>query len=186
MEDVEPEVLELFGVDPGAGGLVPHSMYIAIPTHEDGVWMGHNLASVAEKVPGQPFGGLGSLTKAVALAAYRTRRQLGVTQWSSRALFVHTRLGPLALDTAWTPAHSDASTLTYRATITESSLLNLARDPNGKVEEPEPTMHVTNDDHDAQRELQERIERGEKWCITGRPERLEDGRQRTPVGPIEG
>jgi hypothetical protein len=71
---VPPETRALLGVPAGYTGLVPYAMFIAIPTHESGIWMAHNLASIARMVPGVDFAGLGGLTKATGLVVYRARR----------------------------------------------------------------------------------------------------------------
>jgi len=148
-------------------GLVPLAMYIAIPMLEPGAWFGHNLASVGRQLPGAPLRGLGSLTKAVALAAMRARTQLGATQWDSEALHVHCRMGELDLLTAWTPAHSEPWTLTYRAHITDRALENLA---HGRAAQAPPSARwVEGDDYGAMRTLQEEIEGGARYAVVGRP-----------------
>ncbi|HMR06684.1 MAG TPA: hypothetical protein PKA88_12930 [Polyangiaceae bacterium] len=167
-------------------GLVPLSMFIAIPTHQRGTWLGHNLASLAPQIPGDKLSGLGGLTKATGLSVYRAARQIGVTQWASRALHIHTRMGPLELLTAWTPAHSEAWSLTYRVELETETLYHLARDPRGKVARPKPESHLDSADHEAMQALQDRIEAGEHWCIVGAPEVLEPGRQRVPISRIAG
>lgn len=171
---------ELFDIDDGYAGLVPFAMFIAIPTFEPGIWFAHNLASVASLLPGEALGGLGSLTKAVALRMFRARAQIGATQWHSRALFVHTRLGPLELITAHTPAHGDADTLTYRAEITEEALRHLGRDPRAEIAHPEPDEWIDSGDLDRRIALQEAIEAGERFAVAGRPETTAAG-LRVPI-----
>jgi len=161
-------------------GLVPFSVYIAIPTYQERVWFGHNLASVTSLLPAADLRGLGALTKAVALKVYRAAEQVGATQWSSRALFVHTRLGPLELETAWTPAHGDNETLTYRVRIDDVALRYLARDSSVRVKALEPTEWIRSDDVEAMKALQERIEAGEKVAICGRPE-IDESIYRVPL-----
>lgn len=172
---------QLLRVERGYTGLVPLSMFIAIPTHEPGVWMAHNLASMAPQVPAEGLDGLGGLTKAYGLGVYRAKRQIGATQWNSSALSIHTRLGPLELLSAWTPAHSEPWTLTYGVDVTEAALMNLARDPTGKVDAPRPDLWVDSEDHALQRELQERIEAGARFQIVGKPELAGPERLRVPV-----
>ena len=165
----------LFELDDGYEGLVPYAMYIAIPTVEEGTWFGHNLASIGPQLPEEGLRGLGSLTKALALAALRCQQQVGATQWDSHALHVHIRLGPLALLTAWTPAHSEPWSLTYRASVTEPALLHLARDPRGKVTLPAPDRWVAAGDHDAMQTLQAEIEAGARYVVCGAPRTARDG-----------
>lgn len=148
-------------------GLVPLAMYIAIPMLEAGAFFGHNLASVGRQLPGAPLRGLGSLAKAIGLATLRCTKQLGATQWDSAALHVHTRLGPLELITAWTPAHSEPWTLTYSVDIDEDGLWRLAG--GSAPEAGEAERWIERDDHRAMRELQEELEAGAGWAIVGRP-----------------
>jgi hypothetical protein len=183
-ESLSTSMREILGVQDGYAGVVPLSMFIAIPTYEQGQWMGHNLAAITAAVHDESLRGLGSVTKAVALRAFRTSRQLGATQWDSRAINVHIKLGPLDLLTAWTPAHSTPATLTYCATVTDETLLHLAGDPSVTLDFPEPDQWVFSDDEPAMRALQRRIESGERFVLAGRTERLKDGRQRVPVALV--
>ena len=176
---------KLFRVPDGYDQLVPYSMFIAIPMSEPHTWMGHNLASAARLLPGEALGGLGSLTKAVALRCYRAQWQVGATQWDTHALHVHTRLGALELLTAWTPAHGEPWTLTYRATITEAALRNLARDPSGHVVRPDPELWIDSENHQDMQALQARIEAGERFCIPDRPRPVGPGRQEVPVASLQ-
>jgi hypothetical protein len=170
----------LLGVPDGYEGVVPLAMYIAMPTVEPGGWLGHNLASVGRRLPGAPLSGLGRLTKAVALSALRCRLQVGATQWDSAALHVHTRMGPLELVTAWTPAHSEPWTLTYRVRVDGAVLEGLAGRGAARPALA-PTTWIRSDDHDAMRALQARLEAGERWRVAARPEPLPGGGQRVPV-----
>lgn len=182
---LSPPLVEIFKVPPSYGGLVPLSMYIAIPTLSPGVWVGHNLASLREQLPGEPLRGLGRVTKAVALKVFRAAGQIGVTQWDSRALGVHTRMGPLRLLTAWTPAHTYPASLTYQVDLDDASLLRLAGDPAAPPARlPAPELWIRSDDHPAMEALQARIEAGERLCVAGLPERLDEGRQRVPIARL--
>jgi len=167
-EEAGDPVRELFGLRADDTGLVPYSMYIAIPSFEPDTWVGHNLASLASRQPrGENLRGLGGLTKAIALRALRARSQLGAAQWDSVALRVHVRLGALRLLTAWTPAHTKPWTFTYMAQIDEKRLRHLARDPDGQVSMPGAERWLRVDDHEGMQDLQHEIERGERWCIVG-------------------
>jgi hypothetical protein len=166
-------------------GLVPLSMYIAMPMIEPGAFLGHNLASLAERLPDEGLAGLGRLTKAVTLKALRAKVQVGMTQWDSRALHVHTRMGPLDLLTSWTPAHAEPASMTYRAHLDDAALLHLAGDPDGHVERPKAELWIDSDDTAAMKALQERIENGERFRMVAAPSMLEGGRQRSPIAPIK-
>jgi hypothetical protein len=181
---ISSDVRALLEVPRGYEGVVPLGMYIAIPTLDPGVWMGHNLSTVTRFVGGGALRGLGGLTKAVALKVFRASAQIGVTQWDSAALFVHTRMGPLELLTAWTPAHSHAASLTYRATIDDAALLRLARAPGGEVARPPADRWIDSGDHAAIEALQARIEAGERFCVVGPPTPIGPGRQLVPIAAL--
>ena len=172
--------------------LVPFSMYIAIPvrrptpateragTGGGGSWFGHNLASLNPVFPTLKMKGLASVTKALALKTFRASEQVGATQWDSAALHIHTRFGPLDLVTAWTPAHSEAETLTYRFDVTDEKLRAAMGDPGVTLPAPAPDLEIAADDHPAMQDLQADIERGGSHAVVGPPRRHE-GVWRVPI-----
>jgi len=167
-------------------GLVPFSMYVAIPVrpppanHPGGAWFGHNLASLNPVFPALRMKGLASVTKALALKCFQADEQIGATQWDSEALFIHTRFGPLDLVTAWTPAHSEPSTLTYRFEVTDLKIRHAMGDPRAALPQPAVDLEIAADDHAAMRNLQADIERGGRYAVAGPPRRHE-GVWRIPV-----
>lgn len=183
-EKLPDAVREAIGLEPGETGLVPFSMYVAIPIHPPDTWFGHNLASLNPTFPSMNLKGLASITKALALRVFRCQVQIGATQWDSDALHIHTRFGPLDLLTAWTPAHSEAETLTYRLQVTEDNLRYACGDPDATLEYPEADFEVTADDRAAMQDLQARIEAGEKYVVVGPPRRHQQGR-RIPVARVK-
>lgn len=162
------------GVPDDYEGLVPFSMFIAIPMLPAGDWMGHNLCSLNGVFPEAGLRGLASTTKAIGLSVYRTKRLFGATQWESRALHIHAKFGPLDLVTAYTPAHSEPMTLTYLVEITIDGLLNACGDPSARISRPEPTFWINANDVDRANKLQDEIEAGAKFQITDRPKREGD------------
>lgn len=171
---------EVFALDPDYEGLVPYAMYIAIPMAEKGAWMGHNLASIAPLLPEEKLRGLGTLTKAMGLKCFQTRNFYGATQWSSTALYIHVKFGPIDLLTAYTPAHSEAKTLTYRFEASDHALLAAVGNPEYSFDRPEPELWIEARDTEAMIALQDRIEAGERFLIPSAPRR-EDGRIEVPV-----
>ncbi len=178
---LDPEARALLRVPDAYVGLVPLAQYIAVPTIDPAVWVGHNLASAAEQLPGRGLEGLGRLAKALALKVYRAGAQIGATQWASRALHVHARMGPLELLSAWTPSHADPATLTYRASLDDTTLRHLAGDPSGHVAHPPPDFWIDSEDTAAMQALQARIEAGERFWIAGAPVTTAPHHQRVPV-----
>lgn len=166
---VDPEVRKSYLIPENYTGLVPFSMYIAIPTPEKNTWFGHNLASLNPVFPHLGLSGLGTVTKSLGLRAFGCNIQVGATQWGSSALFIHTRFGPLELETAYTPAHSDVMTLTYIAHCTDNNLKAALGDPGAKQTRPEPELWIRSDRPEEAKALHQRIEAGEKFCVCDRP-----------------
>ncbi len=186
---LRPKAREVLGVPADYEGLVPLSMYIALPTYEPDVWFGHNLASLApvlaERDPnGLDLRGLGSITKAYALKAMRAKRLYGATQWASTALFIHTKFGPLGLDTAYTPAHSELETLTYWFDVTDVALRATMGDEAVHLDRPKPDFWLSSHDVPGMQRLQARIEAGESFVIPAQPRRAGDGNE-VPVTRVD-
>ncbi|HEX7841135.1 MAG TPA: hypothetical protein VF469_26840 [Kofleriaceae bacterium] len=185
--DTDPRLAAQYPVPKGYAGLVPVSMWAGLPMFRPGHWFGHNLSSlapVADRVaPGMSLKGLGSVTKALGMKALRVRRLYGATQWASAALFIHSKFGPLELVTAYTPAHSEAETLTYAFDATDESLRATLGDPKARLARPEPSEWIDAHDTATLMRLQDRIEAGERLCIPTAPRR--DGeRPFVPVAPL--
>lgn len=155
-------------------GLVPFSMYIAIPMFKPGCWLGHNLASLNRVFPEEKLGGLGRITKGIALKVFRAAVQYGASQWDSVALYIHARFGPLDLLTAYTPAHSFAATFTYRFAITDECLRAACGDPEVELSRPQASFYLDTGDEKTMQELQAKIEAGDRFCIVGPPKREGD------------
>lgn len=176
-------VRDALGLRPGETGLMPFSMYIAIPIRPPGVWFGHNLASLNPTFPALGLRGLASITKALGLKVFRCEQQIGATQWDSDALHIHTRFGPLDLLSAWTPAHSEAATLTYGLTVTDEAIRQALGDPQVSLPYPAADFEIEAGDEAAMQALQLRIEAGEKFVVAGPPRR--HGRhRRVPVAKV--
>jgi len=164
-------------------GPVPFAMYIAIPMRTatpSRTFFGHNLASLNRAFPDRHLAHLGSITKALALKSFRAERFFGATQWSSAALFIHTKFGSLDLETAWTPAHSIPQTLTYAFDVTDDALRAAAGDPSVTLLRPPPDRFVAADDEAAMQSLQAAIEAGDRFVLTG-PAEVRAGRRFHPI-----
>ena len=112
-KDLGEEALKEYKIDADYEGLVPISMYIAIPM-ANGEWFGHNLSS-ANRVLKEAMPGLGLVTKALALQVFQIPTMLGATQWDSKALEIHLQLSDMELLSTYTPAHSYKNTMTYKS-----------------------------------------------------------------------
>jgi hypothetical protein len=172
---MDSTIRESYHIPENYEGLVPFSMYIAIPTPEKLTWFGHNLASLNPVFPELGLSGLGTVTKALGLKAFGCDIQIGATQWDSSALFIHTRFGPLELETAYTPAHSEAATLTYIAHCTDENLRAALGDPKAVPQRPAPDLWIRSNHPEDAIALHKRIEAGEKFCVSDRPRVVGDG-----------
>lgn len=96
----------------------PLSLFIIIPTMAKGQWVAHNLCAINSLLPeADRFYGLGFLSKAFGLWYANVESCLGITQWGSPALKLHTHYGHMEIVTAYTPVHSHAKTITYRVEV---------------------------------------------------------------------
>jgi hypothetical protein len=187
--DLWPRARALFKVPEGYEGLVPVSMYVAIPMHRKGLWFGHNLSSLApvfqhEGVTDVDLRGLGSLTKGLALKCFGVREFWGATQWLSKALHIHVKFGPLDLSTAYTPAHSEHETLTYGFAVTDEKLRASMGDPSVTLQRPRTDFWLDGHDVAAMIALQNRIEAGERFVIPHSPERTGESAVRVPIAQV--
>ena len=184
VERLDPDAARLFDVPPGYDGIVPLSMYVAIPMAPAGAWFGHNLSSLGPRLDRRRYRGLGTLTKVLALRVFGVRHFYGATQWDSAALFIHVRFGPLDLMTAYTPAHSEPETLTYHFPVDARVLRAAAGESGVTLPRPEPTETVRSDDSDHMRALQAAIEAGQRVVVPGPPRVDASGVFHVPVARL--
>ncbi len=181
-----PKARELFKLPADYQGLVPVSMYVAIPMHRRGMWFGHNLSSLApvferHGVTDIDLRGLGSLTKGLALKSFGVTQFWGATQWLSKALHIHVKFGALDLQTAYTPAHSEHETLTYGFAVTDAKLRASMGDKSIALPKVEPEFWIDARDVEAMIALQDRIEAGHRYVIARAPERSTAHGVRVPI-----
>lgn len=123
--------------------LVPVSAYTAIPSNVPGRWVGVSLFSL---VTGQR---LGLRTKALALLLYGTTVQVGITQFDSSSIRIHTQLGPLKLAQTHPPIHTlSHKTFVYELEVPPPATLKVMATTDKPVVGPRvgtPTWHVMGD-----------------------------------------
>jgi hypothetical protein len=178
------EVLDLFEVTADDDLLIPLAMYGTIPMTYPRSWMGHNLCSIGKRVTSRNLRGLGTLSKSIALKLVKAERFFGATQWSSIALNVHVKFGPLQLYTAYTPAHSESHTLTYGFTCEDHALLAAAGHPDYAFERPMADLWINPSDEEGMIALHHRIEEGEQFVIPCPPRRTSEGHE-VPITLVE-
>jgi hypothetical protein len=169
-EHVPEWVRRALKVDADYDGLVPLSMLVAIPMLPPRTWHIYTLCSINEVAPGAAPAGLRVLTGASGLSALGAKTAYGATQWRSSKLHAQVRFGPLELLTAWTPAHSDPRTLTFRADVTAERIDRaLSGAPVRPPADAGPLRLIDCDDDSALRSLQAELESGTRYLVTGPP-----------------
>lgn len=143
----------------------PLSLFIIIPTMAKGQWVAHNLCAVNSLLPeADRMYGLGFLSKAFGLWYANVESCLGMTQWGSVALKLHTHYGHMEIVTAYTPVHSHAKTITYRVEVNTECWEEFftKEEDYGFLEKFEPSsLMLDPKDERSMIDLHERIQSGE-------------------------
>lgn len=170
-EDTPELLVKAFDLDDDYEGLVPISMYMAIPTSDRGRWFGHNLSSL-KRFLGDEYRGLGILTKAFACKVFGIDYCYGATQWGSPALEIHTQLSPMKLRASYLPAHTHPNSLCYLSVYDDKNL-EIALNGEKRVADKHDFLLAAHD-LEKQHSLQTEIEKGAAYHIVGRPVHKED------------
>jgi hypothetical protein len=147
------------------------SMAIAIPLLDEGSWLKHTLCSLNEVCQAAAPAGLRTLTFAMALRLFRVETLYSTCQWRSSELRVHTKFGDLELLTAYTPAHTEPRTLTYRFRVTPERLAHALAGKDAYNEPVPGAFYLDADDVPSMLRLQREIEAGRRVFVGGRPVR---------------
>ncbi len=181
--DLEPWVRSSLRVPKDYAGLVPVSIFTAIPMVHRKAELVYTLCSVNQVAPGAAPEGLWRLTLAAGTAALATDTIVATAQWRSSQLAIYAGLGPLALQTAWTPAHDIPETATFTVASDGAARARLL---SGEL----PWSNVANRylDADSRAEmqaLQTAIEAGAEVAVVAPPE-IRGSATRIPlhVGPL--
>lgn len=117
-EDVSDELAAELKVPDDYDGLVPVSEYCACPTLEPGCVSGFSLQA---QLTGM---GLGTRTKALALAVYGARSQVGVTQFDNPSIRVHSKFGVMKITATRPSIHTHAmNSFVYRLELPARDVL---------------------------------------------------------------
>jgi hypothetical protein len=108
------DICRTLGVPEDYSGLVPLSLYAALPMLERHHWLGFALCSLYEVSSESCPPALPLWTLALGLEILRAHRVTGTTQWASPKLSTYALFGPLKLLAAWLPAHTDPATCVFR------------------------------------------------------------------------
>ena len=172
--EVAPEISAILEVPDDYAGLVPLTMYIAIPHLGERHWLGHTICSIHEVIEGGAPMGSRRLTMALALSILRAKRVTSTTQWNSSKLHAHTQFYPLSVRAAWLPQHDEPATCVLHAEINDQVLdqaLSFRPPTTGHNRLLDPT------DHQALQALQKDIEDGCNVKIAGPTYRRGDATQ---------
>ncbi len=162
-EDLPEELSSKFSIDAHYRGLIPISMFIAIPTMNN-FWFGHNLSSLRANL-GDDFRGLGLLTKILGIKVLKIEKMYGATQWGSPAINIHSKLAPMLLKSAKTLVHTHNNTLSYFSDYTNIDAVLAGKETANEpydflVKAGDEKMHLA---------LQNRIEQGEELILFDKP-----------------
>lgn len=164
--DLPGDFLEMLAVEDSYEGLVPISMFMAVPTSAKGRWFGHNLSSLNSFL-GHRYPGLGLLTKAFACRMMKIEACYGATQWGSNALEIHTQLANMRLKAAHLPAHTHPNSLCYESDYSQENILRVLSGEKRQTDSWD--LLLDSQDLERQKKLQQDIERGLVVEINGRP-----------------
>lgn len=174
---VPDEIRRELQVPDGYDGWVPISEYSICPTVEDDTVAAFSLQSRIEGA------GVGTRTKALGLYTADVDFQTGVTQYTSPALRVHTRFGPMEVLVDRPPAHDHSEeSLAYRLHVPDQTTLEriAAGDTTGQASASNPegrrwTFQVN--DTDQHERLSDHLKSGKRaWVV-------EPGMKSGPHGP---
>ena len=159
-------------------GLVPLSIFVAIPMVNREASLIYTLCSINQIAAGAAPEGLWRLTLAAGTAALGVEAMVGTAQWRSPHLGLYAALGPLELMTSWTPAHDNPATCTFRVKTHEYARERLLR---GDLIGPEGIhRYLDADDFEAMRALQVEIESGLRVAVAG-PAEIRGSETRVPL-----
>lgn len=178
VETVDPWVRRVLEVPDDHTGLVPVSVFIAIPMAHREATLVYTLCSVNQAAPGSAPEGLWRLTLAAGTAALGREEIVATVQWRSPRLGLFSGLGPLELLTAWTPAHDNPTTCTFRCTVDEEARGRLLRADIRDVVDVQ--RYLDADDQSAMRQLQGEIESG-LYVAIGGPAEIRGSETRIPL-----
>lgn len=165
-EHLPVELLDKLNIPKLYKGIIPISMFIAIPMLGNN-WFGHNLSSL-KSILGDKYSGLGLLTKAVGIEVMKITSMYGATQWGSAAIHIHTQLADLQLITSKTPVHTHEHSFCYKSLYTTESIVEAL---SGRPKEAMKSSKFKIKDSDRKKQfyIQQQIESGVEYTITGRP-----------------
>lgn len=176
--DLPRWIRQVLKVPSGYEGLVPLSMFISIPMADRKGQLAYTLCSINQVAPGAAPEGLWRVTLALGTRCLGVSEMVGTCQWRSPRLGLYAGLGPLQLLTAWTPAHDNYATCTFRVRTDATARARLLR---GDMVGAEGIDHYLDaDDVGALQDLQDQIEAGTAVAVVG-PAEIRGSETRIPI-----
>ncbi len=169
VKDLDRELIQKLDIPKDYKGLVPLSMFIAIPMVGDS-WFGHNLCSLKSEL-GEDYRGLGILTKAMGIEVMKIKTMYGATQWGSHAINIHSKLAPMQLISSHTPVHTHKNSLAYKSVYSKERTEKVL---NGDIDKVEYDFLISSKDLEKQKVIQKLIESGDEFFLVGKPDYKEN------------
>ena len=177
-QSMEPWVLRALGVSADYQGPVPVSLLIAIPRVNREEMLVYTLCSINQVAAGAAPEGIWRLTLAFGTRVLGCTQLLGTCQWRAPQLGLFAGLGPLDLVTAWTPAHDNPTTVTFRVSTNADARQRLLR---GDSTGPEGIdRYLDADNFEQMKALQAEIEGGLRVAVVG-PAEIRGAETRVPL-----
>ncbi len=176
--DLEPWVRSSMQVPDDYDGLVPMSLFTAIPMAHRKAQLVYSLCSINQVAPGAAPEGLWRLTLAAGTAALGIEVMVATAQWRSAQLGLYANLGPLKVMTAWTPAHDIPETTTFYVFCDDDARQRLLR--GDLVSQDAVGRYLDADDRAALQTLQAEIEAGLEAWVMG-PAEIRGSETRIPI-----
>ena len=175
---VEPWVKTVLQISEDYEGLIPMSILIAIPRVDRRSVLIYTLCSINQVAAGAAPEGLWRLTLATGTRSLGCQEMMATCQWRGPQLGLFAGMGPLELLTAWTPAHDNPTTCTFRVRTDKSAQARLLR---GDVTGPEGIhRYLDADDTQAMQSLQGELEGGLNIAVAG-PAETRGAETRVPL-----
>jgi hypothetical protein len=180
-KDLEPWLRSGLKLADDYDGLVPVSLFIAIPTPNRKRWIGYTLCSINEIAAGGAPEGLWRLTLGMGTAALGIERMRSTTRWRTPGLGVYASMGPLELVTAWTPAHDVPETITFDLETDDAARNRLLSEE--KTTATPAQRYLCADEPEEMVALQKDLEEGKRWAIVG-PAEIRGAETRIPLADL--
>ncbi|MBI5064898.1 hypothetical protein HZA97_01555 [Candidatus Woesearchaeota archaeon] len=149
---LEKSLKKKFEIPENYDCLIPVSMYCAIPSAKQGLWISHSLATAEQGK------GLGLLTKLLGIKIFGAKELIGIAQYDNHSVKIHAKISDLKIISALTFAHSiPEMTFVYRHEIDQDKLEEILNYPAASKKH---SFLLKADDYKTKQKMQQEIESG--------------------------